>query len=385
MSIDRKNIKKTMLRLLRRREVRLAIVGGVAVAVLAVAAALLFGGGEETPSLTDGNHSSITILAGGDLNITEHTASSDFSAAFLDVAELFAAADASILNFEGNFGDGNIAAPDALAQQLAAMGVDFLQTANSCAVKNGISGLTQTLHTIRENGLIPVGTYASNAEAAAEPNFVLRNISGIKVAIVAFTKGLDGMRLPDGYENCVNLLYTDYDTTYKSVNTAGITAVLQEVEKAKPDITIALVHWGSENNTNISSSQKKIAKLLQQNGVAAIIGTHSHQVQAVEFDESKGTLIAYSLGDFFGDGELAANRYSLLLELTVTKNHDTGAVGITDWNYVPIYTVENKVLQIRPALKRYENNHISKVSPEVCDAMNAALTQLRKRLSPEET
>jgi poly-gamma-glutamate synthesis protein (capsule biosynthesis protein) len=237
--------------------------------------------------------------------------------------------------------------------------------------------------------MTPLGTFEDQSDFNRQQGFVLRNIGGVKVALVAFTKGMDGMGLPDGSEDCVNLLYTDYTTTYKKINTQGITDILEAVENAKPDITIALLHWGSEGNTAISPSQNKIAKLMFSLGVDAIIGSHSHQVQSVVYDEKNHTLVAYSLGDFYGDGAVSGSYYSILLELQITKDLDTGVTTLTGWDYIPLYITtperddaQMKVLQIKRAMELFENNHISSVSEQTYENMKAALAQIEKRIQP---
>jgi poly-gamma-glutamate synthesis protein (capsule biosynthesis protein) len=376
---------------------------GLAVAVLVLPLLLLLTGEEDVAPVFGSNTTTITLVAGGDLNVTDNTVASgqkgsgyDYTQTFLDVAEVFAQADAAVLNFEGNFcgapyGSATVSAPIAMAQSLKASGVDFLQVANSCPVKNGMLGLQQTLSSIRGAGLVPLGAYESNASFSREQGFTICTINGIRVALVAFTKGMDGMGLPAGSENCVNLLYTDYTSTYQKINTEGITQVLDAAQAAQPDITIALLHWGSEGNTTISPSQKKIADLMLSHGVDAIIGTHSHQVQSVVYDEAKRTLVAYSLGDFYGDGITPGSYYSILLQLQITKDLDSGYTAITGWEPIPLYTVtperdeaEMKVLQIRQAIELYENNHISAVSPKTYENMKTALAQIEKRILPPE-
>lgn len=395
---DWKTIKKKIRRLWRRPVTRYVALGTLGVLVVAVAVGLLLRGREDIP-ITQGNTSTVTLTFGGDLNVTDRTVASraedaDYARVFLDVAQIFAQSDCGVLNFEGNFcgapyGSDTRSAPAELAETLSAVGVDMLQAANSYSVKNGMLGLSKTLDAIRAANMTPLGAYATNAERNASQGYTLCNIGGVRVAFVAFTKGMDGMGLPTGYEKCVNLLYTDYTTTYKTVNRAGITAILEAVQAQKPDVTIALVHWGSENNTNISSSQQTIAKLLLRNGVDAIIGTHSHQLQSVQYDAENRTLVAYSLGDFFGDGTNAGNQYSVLLQLQITKNHDTGEAAVTGWDYTPIYTLtqtrdemDMRVVQIRPTLERYENGHVSGITEKAYENMKSALAQIEKRLQP---
>ena len=81
---------------------------------------------------------------------------------------------------------------------------------------------------------------------------------------------------------------------------------------------MALLHWGSEFNDDISKTQKSIVSLMQKQGVDVIIGTHPHTLQPIVFDEDAGTLVAYSLGDFFGEADRGATNYSIILNLKDT-------------------------------------------------------------------
>ena len=340
----------------------------------------------------------ITLIAGGDINITDSVVASgqsgsgyDFTGTFLDIASLFAGADAAIVNLEGNlagtpYGSQTTSAPQALVQALANAGVDFIQTANSCAINNGISGLRNTIDGIRQAGMEPIGTFATQAEFDAAQGFTIRNIGGIRVAFVAFTKGMNGLGLPAGNEHCVNLLYTDYASNYQRIDTEGITAVLEAVEAQKPDVTIALLHWGSEYNRGISARQETISKLMLEHGVDAIIGTHSHYVQDVVYDRENGTVIAYSLGDLYGNATKNDTQYSILLELEITRDNYTGQTRITGCDYIPVYTLtperdgeSMRVIRIMEAMTQYENNHISKVGDKAYNNLKSALAKIKTR------
>ena len=346
----------------------------------------------------------ISIAFGGDLNVTDKVVASgtsaggyDYTDVFMDIVPLFAGADAAVLNLEGNligapYGTQTASAPQALMEALSNAGVDMIQMANSCAINNGMLGLQATLDGIRQAGMEPLGAYASNEEFEKSKGFTLRSIHGVKVAFVSFTKGMDSLGLPEGSENCVNLLYNDYTSTYQDVNTEGITKILRAVEREKPDVTIALLHWGSEYNNQVSSSQSKIVELLQKEGVDAIIGTHSHYVQTVDYDANAGTLVAYSMGDFFGDGVKSQTNYSIVLQLEITKDNTAGTARITGFDYTPIYTVtpENdgaesmKILRIPNAMAAYESDSIHKISPETYAAMKSALARIKSRVEPGE-
>ena len=264
--------------------------------------------------------------------------------------------------------------------------------ANTYTVKNGIIGLTQTLQQLRSAGIEPLGAYASNQDFKTTKGYTICNVGGIKVAFVAFTKGLGGMGLPAGNENCVNLLYTDYNDVYNKVDTKGITAILDNVAAEKPDVTVAMLHWGSENSENITTQQERIITLLQKKGVNVIIGSHPHLLQKITFSQSAGTLVAYSLGDLIGDATHAGTNYSIILDVEITKYADSGTTKVTAFSYVPIYTVKSsecvairqedarRVFRIRDAMSAYEGNYVDRVTADAYAGMQKALTRIEERI-----
>ncbi len=351
----------------------------------------------ETTAPTAPSKTVIRLAAAGDLNVSEGIVAAggteyDYTGMLIDVAHLLADADITMLNFEGNFYGApygtDRSAPQPLANSLSRAGVDLVQLANSYSIYKGMEGLSKTIDTFRAAGVEPVGAYATKKEASAKKGYTIQNVQGIKIAFVAFTKGMDGMALPDGNEGCVNLLYKDYSTDYQQVDTEGITRVLQAAEKEKPDLTVALLHWGSEYNNNISASQEKIRELMQENGVDAIIGTHSHYVQKMVFDRDAGTFVAYSLGDFLSDSGRAGSEYSVILELEITKDLESGDTAVTGYSYTPIFTVAEadkpvRVVRIKEAMQAFEQGYLDRVSQETYDAMVYALTRIEARVAGE--
>lgn len=340
----------------------------------------------------------VHLVAGGDLNITDWVVSSggtdrDYTKMLLDIAHLLADADVTVLNLEGIFagapyGTQSASAPQELAKALAAAGVDMLQLANSYSIHKGISGLSASISAVQAAGMTPLGVYGDAQSAAAGKGYVIREVGGIRIAFTAFTKGMDGTSLPAGSEGCVNLLYTDYNSYYQKVNTQGISAVLDAAAAEKPDLVVAMVHWGSEFSDNISATQKQICSLMQQKGVDVILGTHPHYVQQMVLDPEAGTFVAYSLGDFLGDAQRAGTEYSVLLDLEITKDNVTGETAVTGYDYTPVFTVAQegeplRVVRIREAMAAYEAGYIDKVSRATYDAMAYALKRIEARVAGE--
>ena len=341
----------------------------------------------------------IHIRAVGDLNITNSTVDAgitatgyDYTRAFRDVAAELGAADVTVLNLEGNFcgepyGSETASAPLELLQYLKTAGVDLIQMANSYSIQNGLIGLNTTLNAIRSAGIEPLGAYGSVADFRKTKGYTICDVQGVKVAFVAFTKGVGGMGMPEGSEECVNLLYEDYESTYKTINKKGITSILKDVEAEKPDLTVAMLHWGSVNNDQISKTQEQIVTLMQKNGVDVIIGTHPHLVQKVELNEKTGKLVAYSLGDFFGDAKIGGSNYSIILDIEVTKDDDLKTTKVTGFDIIPIYTLKEtegdgyrRVVRIDSAIRAYEGNFVDRVSKSAYDQMKYSLTRIQERV-----
>ena len=366
----------------------IVLAGGILALMLSLKGCSI--GGAQDTTQTEPDLTVLHLAAVGDLNVTPKVVgtATDYTNTFLDVAAVLSEANLTAVNFEGGlygqpYGE-DASAPPALPQALKKAGVDLVQLANSYTIHRGTAGLADTINGMQAAGLTPLGAWQSPADAKKAGGYTIVTTEGIKIAFVSFTKGMDGMALPAGSEGCVNLLYTDYATAYQEVDTEGINQVLAAVEKEKPDLTVAMLHWGSEFNDTVSHSQEEIVTLMQQGGVDAIIGTHSHYVQKMTLDPDTGAFVAYSLGNFLGDADRAGSEYSVVLDLEVTRNNYTGETKVTNFSYTPIFTVTEKgdprVMRIDTAITAYENGYIDAVSQSTYEAMKYALERIEARL-----
>ena len=370
------------------------LVAGVIAVALLVGILLLVFSTDETEASQGPNPDDtvIHLAAAGDLSVTDGVVDSgtgdyDYTQTFMDVGYLLGKADISVLNFEGNlvgapYGTKYASAPNSLMQAMDAVGVDLIQLANSYSIYNGMSGLRSTMEGVRTAGMEPLGVYPDGDAFRKSGGYTICDVKGVRIAFVAFTKGMDGMTLPDGMENCVNLLYTDYNSGYQQVDTERIDVILDNVDEAEPDLVVALVHWGSEFNDTISTSQKQICVQLQERGVDAIIGTHSHYVQGMTLENGK--FVAYSLGDFYSEPSRSGSEYSVVLDLEITKSAATGKTRITDFSYTPIYRDNSgnklQVMRLETAIAAYEGNYLGKVSKETYEALLRARDSIKSRI-----
>lgn len=376
--------------------------GAAALLTLCLALPLFGCSGSDTPteSKTPRSDTAVaTLCAVGDIRITDELlqaarqgGSYDFSDILRGTTAVVGAADVAIGNLETTlsgepYNDGS--APDALATALRSTGFSLVQTANSYTIQNGLSGLERTQTVLRSAGLTPVGTYES-AEDRAQNRAVLVEANGIRIAVVAFTKGMNGMRLPSGAEYCTNLLYTDYDSNYSRIDTDGITDAIAAARALSPDVIVAALHWGSEDVSDISDTQEKIADLMFRRGVDVIVGSHSHRVGPVErrsitTDDGvqKDVVLAYGLGDYCAaqEGETNAS-----LALTVEFTRTGESTVISNVRCTPLATADcgagttprYQVLDAADAVRLYENNYYQRVSDALYEQLLAAKQQIEE-------
>lgn len=355
---------------------------------------------------TDQPVQTATICAVGDISMTEDVlqaarqgdGSYDFTSCFLQVSPLLSAADLTIGNLELSFSGepyGEAAAPASLADTLQVMGFDLLQTANSKSIAGGLSGLRSTLDTLHERGIDSLGTYATQ-EDRSNGSALLKEVNGIRIAFLGFTKGFDGMSLPEGCDYCADVLYTDYDTIYSELAETAIVQAVKDARALKPDIIIAMLHWGSENMLEMSDSQESIAALMFSSGVDVILGSHSHLVGQMEYrtvDRDKEgetqVFLASSLGNFLGFSGDPGTAESVVLNLTLEKDPGTGTTSVAEVSYVPIYLTTSdsssagQCLDIYQSMDLYHSAYLDRVDDETYEQLQTAIDTLKTHTNSE--
>ena len=307
----------------------------------------------------------------------------DFSYVFEDISDYIASSDISIGNLETCFageerGYSNYPtfnSPDALIYDLGEIGIDILTTAGNHALDMGFSGLSRTLDVLDDAGISHTGTSVSQEE---QDQILINDVNGIKVAILSYTYGTNGIAIPSDKPYCVNLI--DKDLIKKHIDSAKAQNV---------DVIIACMHWGVEYQTIQNEEQEDLANFLFQNGVDIILGNHPHVLQPMELrtvtledGTVKNCFVIYALGNFICDQNAENTRNSIILNLDVTKNTD-GTISIGNINYIPIYMYKNsnakskkmKVLDIEKTIENYENGTDTSISKTT---YNTLTTQLQK-------
>lgn len=321
------------------------------------------------------------------------TGSYDFSYVFSDIQKYIQTADISVGNLETTFagkdrGYSNYPTfntPEQLAYNLKTLGIDVLSTANNHSLDKGYTGLVSTLNFLDDAGIAHTGTYSSEED---QNKILIQNVKGVTMAFLSFTYGTNGIPVPSGKDYCINLIDKDF--------------ILQQINLAKeqnPDMICVFMHWGIEYETKQNSTQKDLANFLFENGVDVILGGHAHVVQPMEKRQitlEDGTVkdgfIIYSLGNFISGQKTLDTKSSAILNLSFTKNGQTGKISIDDATYVPVYMYRSsntstlqrfKLLDVRSSIEKYESGEDTSLGKTIYNTLKESLAFTTKVLGDE--
>lgn len=318
------------------------------------------------------NDETITISVIGDImcHNTQYkdaynssTGEYDFSYVFDDIKEYVELADLAIGNLETTLAGKEIGyssyptfnTPEKLATDLAELGIDVLSTANNHSLDKGFKGIENTIDELDKAGIKHTGTFKTEEDSN---DLLITEIKGIKIGFVSYTYGTNGIPVPNEKEFCINL-----------IDDEKIISDLNKMKNEKVDITIAIMHWGEEYQTSPNNEQERLAKLLIENGVDLILGSHPHVLQKMEkYDvvledgTEKDCFAMYSMGNFISGQVKKNTKQSVILNLELTKHYDGNKkISIDSVKYTPIYmydkngTPRYKLLDIEKEIEAYEN------------------------------
>ena len=243
----------------------------------------------------------------------------DFLPVYTDVAEMIMDADIAFINEEtvmagegyGYSGWPCFNAPRELGDDLVSLGFDVVNVANNHMLDMGTQGLLDTLDFWHTKPVTLIGGYTDPDDYA---KLRITEQGGIKIAWLAYTYGTNGI-VKAGWFDAV-IPYIDDDT---------IVSDIKRAEEAA-DFVIVSVHWGDENITTPNDEQRRLARLMAENGADLILGHHPHVLQPIEWIETdeKSVLCAYSLGNFISGMTRPTNAVGGLLSLDIVGDGDGG-------------------------------------------------------------
>lgn len=180
--------------------------------------------------------------------------------------------------------------PDSI-DYLKKLGVDAVSLANNHVYDYGEDAFNDTMEHLKNAGLPYVGA-GYNVNEAAEGHYFI--INGFKVGVVATSRAEKFYLTPTADFNRAGVMGT-YNSRY------FLSAI--EMAREQCDIVIVYAHWGTEYSTKLEKQQIKMSREYIDAGADAVIGSHPHCLQGMEY--YKGVPIAYSLGNlWFNDKTL---------------------------------------------------------------------------------
>lgn len=330
----------------RRRQKRLTWLALAPLAVLVVVAvgwpiyALLTSQRSQSPVTTTRDSSSAPqaqtarIMAHGDLlyhtplirSVLQADGSYNFSENFTYVKPWIEQADLAIADFEGTIssdyplgGYPLFNAPASVVTAIQETGYDVVDLAHNHILDSHLSGLISTVNAFRTAGVDTVGVYAEGNRATAP--LTIREVKGIKIAILGYAYGFNGM---EG-----NLTQEEYEAYLSDLNLDKMQAELARAE-VEADFTIVMPQMGTEYQLEPTQEQRDLYHQMVEWGADLVLGGHPHVVEPAEIMEKDGQrkLIIYSMGNFLSDqrietmdGETNAQwtERGILLDVTLEK------------------------------------------------------------------
>ena len=231
-------------------------------------------------------------------------------------------------------------APDALATSLKTVGFDVVTTANNHCLDRGVQGALRTVEVLHQAGIKQTGVYLSRQDR--EGRACVMEANGIRIGLIGWTfsvNGNEGKMSADEREWMVG----------RTGNQERMVQDIALCREAGAEFIIAFPHWDVEFESAPASSTRKLAAWLLEQGVDAVLGSHPHVVQPVEYltvEREAGPytgLVAFSMGNFLSNMFPAPKNYGMYLELTLEKDPFTGQVRLYDAGYLPTLCSKSKV------------------------------------------
>ena len=249
-----------------------------------------------------------TIMASGDMLYHDIVYGSafdgekyDFSNDYEQITPLISSADLALGDFEGTINpDYDLSgypifnAPEAVITSIKNAGYDALDLAHNHILDTGISGLKYTANVFQKAGL---DTFGVNVP---DDKILVKNVNGIKIAILGFSYGFNGIEASISQE--------DYD---RYLNDLNITKVEKKIKAAKKlaDLVIVMPQSGVEYSLEATPEQETTYRQMVDFGADIIFGGHPHVAEPTEIIEKDGDkkFIIYSMGNL-----LSNQRYETL-------------------------------------------------------------------------
>ncbi len=229
--------------------------------------------------------------------------------------------------------------PPQIVDAVAATGYDACSTASNHTFDQGAAGVQRTLDELDAAQIRHVGS-ARTADEAAQTTVL--DVNGVRVGLLSYTYGFNGVPYPNGDTWRANLL-----------DPQRVVADAAAARQHGAEVVVAALHWGDEYEHEPNAQQRQVAGVLAQSPeIDILIGHHAHVVQPIE--RIGKTWVVYGMGNLVSAHATPgpANDEGLLVRFGFAEQPD-GRYVVTSAEYVPLLMTDDaprRVLDIRRAL-----------------------------------
>ena len=264
----------------------------------------------------------------------------DFSHLFTHTKNMIESADIALVNQEVILGGEELGISGypafntyyELGDALVDAGFDVMLHATNHALDKGKKGIINCLAYWEESypEIAVLGIQDSQEEQDA---IYVCEKNGIRIAILNYTYGTNGIPLPEDMPYAVNLMDKQ--------------KMEEDIEKAKEfsDFVVVCPHWGTEYVLETVDYQENYAEFMLELGVDLVLGTHPHVIEPVEWmrdEEGHEMLVYYSLGNYVNctsseTEDIGQRMLGAMATVTIAMD-DEGETYIKEYGAEPLVT-----------------------------------------------
>ena len=246
----------------------------------------------------------------------------DFNPFFEYVKPWIEGADLAIGDYEGTISDKHplggyplFNAPIEIADTMKDLGYDVVDLAHNHILDTGLYGLKYTNKVFKDRGLDVVGVHVDKKRS--EDKILIKEVNGIKVAILGFSYGFNGIEASISQEDYNNHLYD-----------LNMDKVKEQIEKAEEiaDFTIVMPQMGVEYKLSPTDAQVDTYHKMIEWGADVIFGGHPHVAEPTETIEKDGQkkFIIYSMGNLLSNQRVETldniwTERGVIMDITIQK------------------------------------------------------------------
>ena len=247
-----------------------------------------------------------------------------------NVADLFAADDMTIVNFEGTLtttksatsNTYSFAAPPEYVQVLTSGNIEAVSLENNHIMDHGEAGYADTCQTLENNGIV----YSGHLGSA-----IYTTDTGVFIGMLSYQT----------FNGNYPVIYNAIEGDIAALRSAGC------------QLVIVSYHWGEEKDYLPNERQVPLGRATIDAGADLVIGHHSHRINPIE--EYNGKYICYSLGNFSFAGNIKPDDMDTFIFQQRFRVYPDGRVDNEGFRIVPCsISSQESVNDFKPTPKEGE-------------------------------